>query len=112
MAALDADVELALGGGKQELARFGVRRLLPKRRAAESLRRRRLEIDDEQARLAAKLAAQEAELEELRRRVRARIAESQAADVRGALVVELPAADEEVELELLRRRRGAGEVTS
>jgi phage shock protein A len=112
IASLDADVELALGGGKQELARFGVRRLLPKRRAAESLRRRRLEIDDEQARIAAKLAAQEAELEELRRRVRARIAESQAADVRGALVVELPAADEEVELELLRRRRGADEVTS
>jgi hypothetical protein len=44
--------------------------------------------------------------------VRARIAESQAAESSRALVVELPAADEEVELELLRRRRGADEVTS
>lgn len=108
MAALDADVELALGGDKQELARFSVRRLLPKRRAAEALRRRRAEIDDEQARLAAKLAAQETSLEELRRRVRAQLAESRAADSSRVLVVELPAADEEVELELLRRRTAGG----
>ena len=107
MSALDADVELALRGDKQELARFCVRRLLPKRRAAEALRRRRAEIDDEQERLSAKLAAQEGELEELRRRVRARIAEAQAAETQRALVVELPAAEEEVELELLRRRGGA-----
>jgi phage shock protein A len=112
MASLDADVELALRGGKEELARFSVRRLLPKRRAAEALHRRRVEIDEEQTRLAAKLAAQEGELEELRRRVRARIAEAQAADgARTQVAVEMPAADEEVELELLRRR-GAGEATS
>jgi phage shock protein A len=112
MASLDADVELALAGDKQELARFSVRRLLPKRRAAEALQRRRVELDDEKLRLSAKLAAQEAELEELRRRVRARLAESQAADTSRALVVELPAADEEVELELLRRRRSADGAAS
>lgn len=110
MASLDTDVSLALGGGKEELARFCLRKLLPKRRAAEALRRRRGEIDDESARLAAKLAEQEAALEELRRRVRARIAESQAVESRQTLVVELPAADEEIELELLRRR--GGEATS
>jgi len=112
MASLDADVELALRGGKEELARFSVRRLLPKRRAAEALRRRRTEIDEEQARVAEKLAGQEGELEELRRRVRARVAEAQAEDSgRHRGVVEVPAADEEIELELLRRR-GAGEATS
>jgi phage shock protein A len=111
MASLDADVELALRGGKEELARFSVRRLLPKRRAAEALRRRRSEIDEEQARIATKLAAQEGELEELRRRVRARVAEAQAEGGGRQLVVEVPAADEEIELELLRRR-GAGEATS
>ena len=110
MASLDTDVSLALGGGKEELARFCLRKLLPKRRAAEALRRRRGEIDDESARLAAKLAEQEAALEELRRRVRARIAESQAVESKQTLVVELPAADEEIELELLRRR--GGEATS
>ena len=36
--ALDADVELALAGGKAELARFSVRRLLPRRRAVEDRR--------------------------------------------------------------------------
>ncbi|HEX5067551.1 MAG TPA: PspA/IM30 family protein [Myxococcota bacterium] len=111
MASLDADVELALRGGKEELARFSVRRLLPKRRAAEALRRRRTEIDEEQARIADKLAAQEGELEELRRRVRTRVAEAHAEGGERYLVVELPAADEEVELELLRRR-GTAEATS
>jgi len=113
MQALDADVGLALGGGKEELARFGLRRLLPKRRAAESLRQRRAQCDDERRRLAEKLEAQEVLLEELRRRVRARLAESSAAEARGALVVEVPAAEEEIELELLRRRRdAAGGVAS
>jgi len=110
MAALDADVALALGGGKEELARFCLRKLLPKRRAVEALRRRRGEIDDASTRLAAKLTEQEGALEELRRRVRARIAESQAAEGKPMLVVELPAADEEIELELLRRR--GSEATS
>jgi phage shock protein A len=110
--ALDADVELALGGGKEELARYALRKLLPKRRAGDALRRRRAEIDDEQQRIAAKLAEQETQLEELKRRVRARIAEAQAeAGAPRALEVELPAADEEIEIELLRRR-GATERAS
>jgi phage shock protein A len=111
MQALDADVTLALGGGKEELARYALRRLLPKRRAAEALRRRRVEIDDEQQRLAARLAEQEAQLEELRRRVRASVAAAQAADAPRALAVELPAADEEIEIELLRRRSGAEQAS-
>ena len=110
--ALDADVELALGGGKEELARYALRKLLPKRRASDALRRRRAEIDDERQRIAAKLAEQEAQLEELKRRVRARIAEAQAeAGAPRALAVEVPAADEEIEIELLRRR-GAAERAS
>ena len=35
-AALDEDVELALAGGKEELARFAVARLLPAREATQS----------------------------------------------------------------------------
>jgi phage shock protein A len=103
IAALDEDVELALRGDKEELARFSLRRLLPKRRALEQLRRRGAEITDEQQRLAERLAAQEAELEELRRRVRARLAAEHDTSACGP-VAELPAADEEIELELLRRR--------
>jgi phage shock protein A len=104
VAALDADVELALAGGKGELARFSVRRLLPKRRAAEDLRRRIVEVDEERARLVQKLEGQEREFAELQRRVRARLAAIADEDAARSLVSETPVADEEVELELLRRR--------
>jgi phage shock protein A len=103
IASLDEDVELALRGGKEELARFSLRKLLPKRRALEQVRRRGVEIADEQQRVGARLAEQEVELEELRRRVRARLA-AEHDHAPGGLVAELPAADEEIELELLRRR--------
>jgi phage shock protein A len=105
IASLDEDVELALRGDKEELARFALRRLLPKRRALEQLRRRGVEIAEAQRRVGERLAAQEVELEELRRRVRARLAAE--AEPPCGPVAELPAADEEIEIELLRRR-GAG----
>ena len=102
-AALDADVELALAGGKEELARFSVRRLLPLRRAAEGARQRIGLLDEQRARLAGALAGQEQQLEALRARVRSRIAAARA-EQGGDLAWPVPAADEEVELELLRRR--------
>ena len=106
IASLDADVELAIAGGKEDLARFSVRKLLPMRRAAECARRRTAELDQERARLAETLSVQERQLEELSAQVRSRIAAARYAEgdafARPAL-----AADEEVELELLRRRAQA-----
>ena len=102
--ALDADVELALAGGKAELARFSVRRLLPRRRAVEDLRRRIAEVGEERARLVQKLEEQEREFAALQRKVRARLAAIHDEDTARAVVSETPVADEEVELELLRRR--------
>ena len=104
IATLDEDVELALAGGKDELARFSVRRLLPKRRAVAELRERVAEIDEQRSQILARLESQEVELEELRRRVRARLAAERADETGRLREAELPAADEEVELELLRRR--------
>ena len=106
-AGLVGDVALALQGGEEELARFSIRRLLPKRRVAEETRRRVEEVVAERTRLLAKLETQEVEFEELQRRVRARLA----AEEPGAAPPheDPPAADEEVELELLRRRRLAAE---
>src|SRR5262245_18008774 len=108
IASLDADVELAIAGGKDDLARFSVRKLLPMRRAAESARRRTGELDEQRARLAETLAVQERQLEELRAQVRSRLAAARSAEgdwtTRPA-----PAADEEVELELLRRRSAHAE---
>ncbi len=103
IASLDEDVTLALRGEKEELARFSVRKLLPKRKALEQLRLRGREIADERERTLTKLEAQEAELEELKRKVRTRLAAERQSELDDA-ASELPAADEEVELELLRRR--------
>jgi phage shock protein A len=106
-ATLDADVELALAGGREELARFSLRRLLPKRRAAEEVRRRSVEIGERRTRLARKLEEQEAQFAELRRSVRARLAAADEEQARGSGSTEAEAAVEEVELELLRRRGAA-----
>lgn len=105
--ALDEDVELALAGGREELARFSVRRLLPKRRALTELRARTAEIEEARARLREKLEAQEQELDALQRRVRARLAAERQGEPPGACWNETPVADEEVELELMRRRGAA-----
>src|SRR5262249_53291019 len=103
---LDADVELALAGGKEDLARFAVRKLLPLRRAAESARRRTAELEQDRTRLAETLAVQERQLEELTAQVRTRIAAARHAEG-DAFAHPAPAADEDVELELLRRRSQA-----
>jgi phage shock protein A len=101
VAALDADVELALRGGKEDLARFALRRLLPLRDAAAERRTRVAELREARERLAEQLDAQEAQLDSLRTRARAGLATEAAAPpaASGGGV-----AEEQVELELLRRR--------
>ena len=98
---LDEDVELALEGGKEELARFSLRKLLPKRRAAEAARQRIQEIETGRGRLAETLAEQESRLETLRTEVTRRL---RSPDPIGESLRPLQAEEEEVELELLRRR--------
>lgn len=115
---LDEDVELALSGGKDELARFAIRRLLPGREARAALEVRLGEVAETRAALAVAVRDQETCFEDLKRRTRARLAEIDARDRHEAdeLGVRLASAardvtDQEVELELLRRRRPtAGEV--
>ncbi|MAG29669.1 MAG: hypothetical protein CL908_02100 [Deltaproteobacteria bacterium] len=105
VAELDEDVELALSGDDPELARFAVRRLLPRRRALRELFVCAARLDERRARLAEQLDVQEAQLAELRPRVRAALARppSEAVGLGEAAIV----SDEEVELELLRRRDSA-----
>lgn len=103
---LDEDVALALAGGKDDLARFAIRRLLPRKKEAAALRTQHEERASEIHALAERLVEQESQLESLRTRVRAELARG--AEITGAnWLVEPVVADEEVELELLRRRRGA-----
>jgi phage shock protein A len=102
--ALDQDVELALRGGRDELAHFAVRRLLPKRRALEALRVRAAEIGDARTRLAERLEEQERSLEDLQLRVKTRLAAARSGTAFEAPDLHAEVPDEEVELELLRRR--------
>jgi hypothetical protein len=96
-------VDLALGRGEEALARFAAARLLARRRALGALAARGDALSADRARLAERLRGQEERLEELRRRVRAQLAGAARADAAGG-VTDPPVADEEVELELLRRR--------
>jgi phage shock protein A len=102
VAALDEDVELAMKGEDAELARFAVRRLLPKREALQALCTRVARCGEHRTRLHAQLESQEAQLAELRTRVRAALVrpEPEPMEWAGEAVV----TDEEIDLELLRRR--------
>ena len=102
VAALDEDVALAMAGDDAELARFAVRRLLPKREALRTLFSRVTQLDEHRTRLQVRLEEQEAQLAELRPRVRAALARPDPEPIEwsGESVV----TDEEVDLELLRRR--------
>ena len=101
---LDQDVELALAGGAEDLARFAVARLLPVREARREIEARIAHVAESRDRLCERLVQQEAELCELKTRVQARLAEARS-ERAAPPAPERRVAAEEVELELLRRRR-------
>ena len=107
--ALDEDVTLALAGGKEELARFAARQLLAQQRALDVLRAQLAERSDEGTVLAERVEVQQAQFQSLRTRVRAELARRTEVYEPGAWTCEPTVADEEVELELLRRRRAHAE---
>lgn len=105
---LEEDITLALAGGKEELARFAIRRLIPRRTEVKALRAQIEERGEEARLLAERVEAQQTQFETLRTRVRAELARgTDDATVPGWLG-EPVVADEEVELELLRRRSEGG----
>jgi phage shock protein A len=105
---LDRDTQLALEGGREDLARFAIRKLLPKRNEADALHNRIAEIRAERDRITPKLASQEAEFEALRDRIREQLVAAARAELSGAPAPDWRAAEEEVEMELLRRLRTEG----
>jgi phage shock protein A len=105
---LDEDIRLALAGEKEDLARFAIRRLIPRRADVAALREQIEQRESEAQALAERLIGQQAQLESLRGRVRADLArDAEAAP--GRWSSEVAVADEEVELELLRRRTEGGQ---
>jgi phage shock protein A len=107
--ALDADVTLALTGDKDDLARFAARRLLARQRDAQTLRAQIHERANEADTLAERLDQQQAQFESLRSRVRGELAQRAETDDPTRWSAEPAVADEEVELELLRRRQRQAE---
>jgi len=101
---LDEDIALALAGGKDELARFAIRRLLPRRAERKALGSEIERLGEESRVLAERLAAQESQYESLRTRVRAELAQLRDPEVSSILGGDAGVADEEVEIELLRRK--------
>lgn len=101
----DADVELALENEDAELARFAIRRLLPEREALKELLVEALRLEERRDQLREVLDRQEAQLADLRARVRAELARPVRSASRDDDLPDLSSVhEEEVELELLRRR--------
>lgn len=109
LASLDEDIALALDGGKEDLARFAIRRMIPDRRALSALDAQIAEVVEAREKIAERLEAQEQQFEALRQRARVHLQETtrDAGDLRD--VIEPAVADEEVEIELLRRRQQRAE---
>jgi phage shock protein A len=107
-AKLDEDARLALDAGREDLARFALRKLLPLRREADAARERIAAIAAARERLAPKLALQEQEFEGLQRRIREQLAADARSEPGFGTPLAPEAAEEEVEMELLRRLQTAG----
>lgn len=108
---LDEDTQLALRQGRDDLARFALRRLIPKRSEVDALRGRIHEIGEERAIIEERLEEQQSQFEELRARVRAQLAANARAAESGDDFGEPLVADEEVEMELLRRKQEEGRAS-
>ncbi|MCP3959909.1 MAG: hypothetical protein GY719_18855 [bacterium] len=105
MASLEEDVELALASGEDELARYAIRQLLPLRHGAAQIERRIEVLTGERGELEKRLAEQQAEFELLERRVKGYLARAGEEPGGVAAYTTLMVTDEDVEIELLRRRR-------
>jgi phage shock protein A len=105
VAALEEDISLALEGEKEDLARFAIRRMIPERKELTDLEARIAEVNESRAKLADRLEEQESQYQSLRQRARAHLAEASRGGDHLEGLAPPAVADEEVELELLRRRQ-------
>lgn len=108
----DQDAELALAEGRDELAKKALGRALPLLQLGRRIAERQEQNRREQAELAQRLATQETELAALRARVEAFLAAEHAVHSEGHGFTPLPVSDEEVEIELLRRKRARRDAAS
>jgi phage shock protein A len=108
--AIDEEIRLAIEEGAEDLARFSIRRLLATQRKTEVLEDQIRSSIEELSSLESRIGVRESELDELRRDVEAHLSRERAHSAGCAVSPENAEVvpfirDEEVELELLRRRR-------
>ncbi len=109
IAGLEEDVTLAMADDQQQLARYAIKKLLPLRHGTRQIEHRLETLAEGRGELEGQLAEQQAEFELLEQRVRGYLARH-GQETRGAAAfTDLIVTDEDVELELLRRQRHAGE---
>jgi phage shock protein A len=108
MARLEDDISIAMKGEKEDLARFAIKKLLSLRQRAEQVKRRIQDVTDEHKELVETIEKQEHELEELRIRVKGYLAKVRSQREAEPLFVEPVIEEQDVELELLRRKQSAG----
>ncbi len=101
---LEADVELAMAEDQDQLARYAIKKLLPLRHAVGQIERRIETLGEERVEIERQLAEQQAEFELLEQRVRGYLARH-GQEGGGAAFSDLVVTDEDVEIELLRRRQ-------
>ena len=99
----ERDSALALQQNRDDLARYALKQVLTQRQLGERLRARLAQIADERQELSRALEAQQTALEELRTRIQAHLSARES----GGLERDFkPVSDEQIELELLRRKHG------
>ncbi len=111
---LDEEIQLGIAEESEDLARFSIRRLLATQRKGEKIAGEIRVAEEERDALVARTAAQEAELADLQVAVEAHFSRERAAENGCAAAgaehdIGSGIRDEEVELELLRRRRIAND---
>jgi phage shock protein A len=98
------DVDLAIAQGRDDLSRYALKQLLTQKSLLERIDARSARASDELKELEQVLGAQQLALEELRARVQAFLSDRESSHVQAALT---PVTEEQIELELLRRKRDA-----
>ena len=107
IARLEDDISLAMKGEKEELARFAIKKLLAFRHRREQATRQIQRITEAREELVKALEKQERELEELRIRVKGYLAKVRSQRETEPFFVEPVIEEQDVELELLRRKQSA-----
>ena len=107
IARLEDDISLAMKGEKEELARFAIKKLLAFRHRREQAKRQIQRITEEREELVKALEKQERELEELRIRVKGYLGKVRSQRETEPFFVEPVIEEQDVELELLRRKQSA-----